>query len=436
MSAESLPLQVDGLTVEYGDRTALRAVTFGARPGELVALTGPNGSGKTTLLRCALGLIEPTGGSIRLFGESTSSLTIRERARRVAWVPQDESPRDNIRVSEYVLYGRYSHLPPFSGETREDRRLAAQALQEVALEDRADSGVLELSGGERQRLLLARALAQESPLLLLDEPTAHLDIGHQLDLLGRVRRLVVEHRACAVAALHDLNLAARFADRVVVLSHGRLVADGRPGDVLDGPLLRSVWGVEAERKRDSRTGETYLVPYRPAAFPTTPASRPARGPIHVVGGGGASSPVVHRLWEEGWSVTMGVVPMLDSDTETAEGLGLPFVAELPFAPVGPEARARNRILLDAARAIVVGPVAFGPTNVANLEDLVGRPARTPTWFLDTLAWRSREFTGGVATALRERLFQDGADAVASVDELVERLATVAPAPSTTPPSSR
>ncbi|MCI4329123.1 MAG: ATP-binding cassette domain-containing protein, partial [Thermoplasmata archaeon] len=323
--------------------------------GEFVALTGPNGSGKTTLIRCALGLAEPSQGLVRLFGTPTSELSIRERARRVAWVPQEEAPRDNVRLSEYVLYGRYAHLPAFSGESAEDRRAAAAALRDVGLESRADSGVHELSGGERQRLLLARALAQEAPLLLLDEPTAHLDIGHQLDLLARVRALVTDRNVCAVAALHDLNLAARFADRVLVLSHGRRVAEGRPSEVLDVPLLRHVWGVEAERRRDPRTGETYLVPYRPVDPTPGPGASPGRGPVHVIGGGGAAAPLLRRLWNDGWSVTVGVVPLLDSDTETAEELGIPFVAELPFAPVGAESRDRNRRLLDLARAIVVGP---------------------------------------------------------------------------------
>ncbi len=157
---------------------------------------------------------------------------------------------------------------------------ADRALQDVGLSDRAYSGILELSGGERQRLLLARGLAQEAPLLLLDEPTAHLDIGHQLDLLERVQRLVRDRHVCAVAALHDLNLAGRFADRVVVLSHGRRVADGPPEATLTPGILRSVWGVDAERRRDSRTGATYLVPYRPAAA-TPPYPPGSRGPVHV-----------------------------------------------------------------------------------------------------------------------------------------------------------
>ncbi|MHB8351467.1 MAG: ABC transporter ATP-binding protein, partial [Thermoplasmata archaeon] len=196
-------VSVSGLSVRFPGREALREVSLTIRPGEFVALTGPNGSGKTTLLRTILGFLEPSEGSVTLFGAPSRELSVRERARWVAWVPQAEVPRDNLKVLDYVLFGRYAHLLPFSGESAIDRARAREALEEVGLADRSDSGVLELSGGERQRVLLARALAQESPLLLLDEPTSHLDIGHELDLLERVRRGVTERGGAALAAMHD-----------------------------------------------------------------------------------------------------------------------------------------------------------------------------------------------------------------------------------------
>ncbi len=413
-------LSVEGVTVRYDDRTALSHIDLAARSGELVALTGPNGSGKTPMIRAALGLVPTAGGTVRLFGDPTTSLTIRERARRVAWVPQDEAPQDNVRVFDYVLYGRFAHLPPFTGEGPLDRAAATRALEDVGLADRRGSGILELSGGERQRLLLARGLAQEAPLLLLDEPTAHLDIGHQLDLLDRVRRLTRERNVCAVAALHDLNLAGRYADRVVVLSRGHVVADGPPETTLNVGVLRAVWGVEAERRRDPRTGATYLVPYGPSV----PASvRPAgsRGPIHIIGGGGAAVPILHRLSEAGWSLSAGVLPLLDSDAEAADELGVPFVPEIPFAPIGEEAQARLRERLGEARAIVVAPIAVGPSNLANLEALRGWPSRVPVLFVETDPFDRRDFTGGAAARVRADLLEEGAYVVADVNELLRRL---------------
>ncbi|HZY91654.1 MAG TPA: ABC transporter ATP-binding protein, partial [Thermoplasmata archaeon] len=248
------PLEVEGVTVAFGPRTALVDATVSVEAGEVVGLAGPNGSGKTTLLRAALGLVPLERGIVRLSGEDVGRLDIRERARRVAWVPQTEAPQDNVPAFDYVLFGRYAHLAPFEGERAEDRHHAEAALRAVDLWERRGSGILELSGGERQRVLLARALAQEAPLLLLDEPTAHLDVGHQLDLLDRVRSLAHRHGTAVVVALHDLNLAARYVERVLVLDHGRIVNDGSPSEILSPELLREVWGVDAELRVDPRSG--------------------------------------------------------------------------------------------------------------------------------------------------------------------------------------
>jgi iron complex transport system ATP-binding protein len=416
-------VSVTGVSVRFGDRTALHRVDLQARPGELVALTGPNGSGKTTLLRVILGLTEASEGRVQLFGAPTEGLRPRERARRIAWVPQEELPRDNVPILSYVLYGRYAHQPPFGSDTNEDRTVARRALAEVGLADREGEGVFELSGGERQRLLLARSLAQEAPILLLDEPTAHLDIGYQLDLLERVRGLVRDRGVLAIAALHDLNLAGRFADRVVVLSHGRRVADGPPSEVLTPALLREVWGVDADLKRDARTGQTYLLPRRLSEASRDGIARGVRrGPVHVVGGGGAAGAVLRTLTDEQYAVTAGALPLLDSDSEACEELGIPYVAEIPFAPLSDEVRARHRALLDNARAIVVAPFAVGPANLANLEDLLGRPRRVPVLLLAPPGGTTRDFTGGRATELLQQLVDDGARSVVDLPALLGALA--------------
>ncbi len=412
----------EGLTVRLGERTVLHDLELRASRGELLALTGPNGSGKTTLLRAALGLVPALRGRVRLLGDATGELPIRERARRVAWMPQDESAFENVPLYDYVLFGRYAHLPPFAAEGPADRAAAEAALREVGLWEQRQRGIREVSGGERQRVLLARAVAQETPILLLDEPTAHLDIGHQLDLLERVRRHCRERGRCAIAALHDLNLAARYADRVAVLSRGRLVADGPPAAVLSEALLREVWGVVADLRRDPASGLPYLLPRLPARDrgprPETP--RPRR--VHVVGGGGAAAPLLRALVEDGYRVTAGALPLFDTDLEVAEELGLPTATEVPFAPLGAEARAEHRALLDEADAIVVAPFAVGPSNLANLEDLVGRAARIPVFLVEPTPISSRDFTRGSASALRDRLVADGARSVADLAALSAALA--------------
>jgi len=433
MTASPPPVAVrlQAVSVTYGARPALHEVSLTVAPGEFVALAGPNGSGKTTLLRAVLGFLDPTHGRVEILGQPVGTLSVRERARRVAWVPQAEQPRDDVPLLDYVLYGRYPHQGLLEGETPEELRLALSALEAVGLGELAGEGLLSISGGERQRATLARALVQSTPILLLDEPTAHLDIAHQLDILGRVRALARDRGVTVIAALHDLNLAARFADRIAVLSRGRLVADGPPAAVLSEELVARVWGISADLHREPRSGVPYLVPHHLLTDGSREGTSPTLGPVHVVGGGGAASPILRALVEEGFTVTAGALHLLDSDTETAEALGLASAIEGPFAPLGAEARERHRVLRRAARAIVVAPFAVGPSNLANLEDLVDSVGTTPTFLIGRPPIADRDFCGGRASEAYADLVRRGAVEVPDLANLWPRLrgALGAPAPS-------
>jgi iron complex transport system ATP-binding protein len=424
MSDDPRPaLSAVDLTVRYREMTALAHVSIEARRGEVVALTGPNGSGKTTFVRAVLGLVPVGGGSVEIEGVPVRSMKLDERARALAWMPQEEALGDNVPILEYVQYGRYAHHARFAPERPADREAARRILAELGFGDRASAGVHELSGGERQRLRLGRVLAQDAPVLLLDEPTSHLDMGYQLELLDRVRRLVRAEGKTVLAAIHDLNLAARFADRIVVLHHGRTVAEGPPAVVLSPSLLRDVWGVVADLRRDARTGLPYLIPSLPSQ-PALPSS-PAQGlRVHVVGGGGSAAPILRALVEDGFRVTLGAVPLFDTDSQTAEELGIAAATEVPFAPLGPEVRARHRQLLDAADVIVVAPFHVGPGNLANLEDLTADPSGPRVVLVEPPGTGPRDFTGGAATRELERLRHHGE----TVDGVPGLLRALAPSP--------
>jgi iron complex transport system ATP-binding protein len=412
-------LRLRSVGVTLDGRPALSGIDLDVPAGELLALAGPNGSGKTTLLRAVLGLVPLASGSVVLWDRPLSDLSVRERALRVAWVPQQESLREDVPLERYVLYGRYPVRGPLGRETSEDEAKVRSILDAIGLADRARDSVLRLSGGERQRAALGRALAQETPLLLLDEPTSHLDIGHQLDLLERVRALARERKVTVVAALHDLNLAARYADRIVVLAHGRAVADGPAGVVLSTGLLARVWGIDAELRTDGATGRPYLVPRRLVG---APAPRTGSGAVHVVGGGGAATPLLRVLTDAGKTVTTGALHLLDTDAETAEALALPAAVEVPFAPLGPSVRERHRELLGAATAIVVAPFAVGPSNLANLEDIERWSGTTPVYLVQGATIAGRDFTDGRASAIVARLRAAGAVEVNDPEELLRALA--------------
>lgn len=231
--------------VRLGHAEVLRGLSFRVRAGEYVGLLGPNGAGKSTLLRTLAGVQPLAGGTLLLAGRPLPAWPARERARRVALVRQQTTLSFDFTAEEVVALGRAPHLGWLAPLAPSDRARVAAALAVLDLAPLAARPVPQLSGGEQQRVLLAQALAQDAPTLLLDEPTAHLDVRHQLDLLARVARLAAEGRT-VIAAFHDLPLAARFASRLLVLRDGRIVADGPPAEVLTPGLLRDAFGVRAE----------------------------------------------------------------------------------------------------------------------------------------------------------------------------------------------
>jgi iron complex transport system ATP-binding protein len=234
-------LSLSGVRVTRGGREVVHGVDLEVGVGEWVALIGPNGAGKTTLLRALAGVLTATGG-LTVAGVPASALSRRDWARAVALVPQEPNAPPWLTVSEYVLLGRTPHLGALAREGRRDREVAGRALARLDLLDYRDRTLGTLSGGERQRVVVARAVAQDAPIVLLDEPTTALDVGHQqqaLDLLDELRR---ETELTLVAAMHDLTLAAQYAERMVLLADGRIVADGKPDEVLTEESLALHYG--------------------------------------------------------------------------------------------------------------------------------------------------------------------------------------------------
>ena len=232
-----------GVVAGYGTKRVLDGISLELEAGEQVALLGPNGSGKTTLLRVLAGTLAPASGSVELFGRPLDAWDRGELARTVTVLPQGLELPAGFRVAEVVALGRIPHARSWFGTSAEDEIAVSRALVDADVDDLAGRRVEELSGGERQRVLLALALAQEPRLLLLDEPTAHLDVGHQLALVALLDRLRRSRGLTVLSVLHDLTLADRFADRALLLSRGRLVPGGGPGGTLDVDRLRDAFGV-------------------------------------------------------------------------------------------------------------------------------------------------------------------------------------------------
>ncbi|MFD3443298.1 ABC transporter ATP-binding protein [Microbacteriaceae bacterium 4G12] len=250
-----MTLSADRVSWRRGGRLVVDGVTLHPRPGSTVGLLGPNGSGKSSLLRLLQGVASPDSGAVTLDGADLAGLRRREVARAVATVTQQAETEADMLVADVVRLGRTPHRSIFGGDSAEDARAIAGALEHVGLTAKADHLWHTLSGGERQRAHIARALAQEPRELLLDEPTNHLDIRHQIELLTLVHDLPVT----TIVALHDLNLAVMFCDDVLVLREGRAVAAGSPQEVLTAELIADVYGVRARLVRDPVTDRTHVL---------------------------------------------------------------------------------------------------------------------------------------------------------------------------------
>lgn len=253
-------LEVESLRVAYDGRPVLRDISFRVQAGEILGVIGPNGAGKTTLIRALSGVLNPTAGTVRVAGQDIMALKPLERARRVAVVPQARNLPPAFTGWELVGLGRTPHLNWLGQMSLRDEQRVRQALERAHALDLADRRLDELSGGEQQRLLLARAMAQDAPLLLLDEPTAHLDLQHQVSLLDQVSTLAHRENLGVVAALHDLNLVSRYADRVVLLADGELRALGTPGDVLRTDLLEQVYQLPLQVLHNPASGRQVILP--------------------------------------------------------------------------------------------------------------------------------------------------------------------------------
>ena len=250
--ASDIRLNIEQASYAYaaGERNAplftLEATSFQAQQRELVAILGPNASGKSTLLRLISGTLQPLSGRVQLDGFEISQLDPRTRAQRIAMVQQESPLLFPTRAWEYVLQGRHPHGRPLRFATAEDCAIAVNALAQVGAEALRDRWMDQISGGEKQRVILARALAQQPLLLLLDEPTLHLDIGAQVELLERLHRLAEENRYTVVVVTHELNLAAEFADQIVLLHRGKCLRVGSPAEVYRQELLEQVFEAPLE----------------------------------------------------------------------------------------------------------------------------------------------------------------------------------------------
>ncbi|MGI6091220.1 MAG: ABC transporter ATP-binding protein [Saccharofermentanales bacterium] len=249
-------LKVDNLCYGVEQKEIISNICLEIDKGEFVGLIGPNGSGKSTLLKNIYKVLKPLGGTAYLKGKSILEMSNKEAAQEIAVVAQENNTGFDFSVNEIVLMGRHPYKRLFERETREDEEIVERALKRVGMDLMAERSFISLSGGEKQRVLIARALVQDTEFLILDEPTNHLDIGYQINIMDLIKNLEIT----TFAAIHDLNIAALYCDRLIVLNDGVIITSGVPNEVLTFELIKDLFGIEVEFYTNRRTGALQMSP--------------------------------------------------------------------------------------------------------------------------------------------------------------------------------
>lgn len=259
-------LNTEELSIGYAEATIVKGLNLSIPTGKITALVGANGSGKSTILKTMARIMKPKSGTVMLDGKSIHSFSTKEVARQLAILPQNPTAPDGLTVSELVSYGRYPHQKGFGTMTDEDRSIIASAISVTGMDPFHDRPIDRLSGGQRQRAWIAMALAQQTEILFLDEPTTFLDMAHQLEVLQLLQKLNEEEGRTIIMVVHDLNHASRYAQHMVAIKSGSVISEGSPVEVMTPDVLREVFGIEADIVPDPRTGVPLCLPYELAAY--------------------------------------------------------------------------------------------------------------------------------------------------------------------------
>jgi iron complex transport system ATP-binding protein len=442
-SQAKMLLQAQSVTFGYDAHLPLLYdVSLDIRAGEMIGLLGPNGSGKTTLLRLLSGIVQPQSGKILLEDRDLRAWSRRHVAQRIAVVPQDVHIPFAFTVEQIVRLGRTPFAKTFFAmPVDRDRLIVRDAMEAANVSVLAERIFNELSGGERQRVMIAMALAQEPLILLLDEPTSHLDIKYQIETLDLAQRLNQQQGATIVAAMHDLNLAARYFPRLLLFQRG-VVAAGSPAEVLEPGLLSRVYGVNVQV--GIMRGSEHLSVLPPKKDVVDTREKQKRPQVHVIAGGGSGELLMRALADAHIPFAAGALNIGDSDHTLALRLAEEVITEQPFTPISAAALEQVRLSLSQVRLVIICPAPIGPGNVALLEEVLQAanhgvqvillaPASIDNVSTATALWDADEknaydsrmealgYTRGQGKRAIEALIRRGASTATSIGEVLERV---------------
>ncbi|SDK15990.1 heme ABC transporter ATP-binding protein [Natronorubrum texcoconense] len=421
---ERAAITVEDVSLSFGDLSVLEDVSLTIESGEFVGFVGPNGAGKTTLLRAISGALEPDSGTVTIGDTDVHRASAKASSRLVSVVPQDTTLSFSFPIRDVVEMGRHPHRSRFSSPTLEDREAVEQALERTRTVDLADRPIDEVSGGQRQRVVLARAIAQETPAMLLDEPTGSLDVNHQIETLQLVRELVEEGRAVC-AAIHDLDLAARYCDRLVMLADGQLFRSGTPANVLTGASLSDVFDATATVTTNPITGtETVTALPKVDGSDSRDSGDGSAVRVHVLGTGSLASSVLARLETATAELDLSVGPVTAGDTaaETARSLDLERLEIPPFESLSPTdlTAFEDRIRESDLTVVIESVVKSGGVGSRQLVETVDSVADSVVFVTEADGDQSEEDSDVLPNYDRSRMIEATPETILeSVDDALE-----------------
>ena len=380
----------------YGKKEIIHSFSAEIKKGEFVGLIGGNGAGKSTLLKTVYGLLPTLGGEILVHGVNNQDLSQRERAKQIAVVPQSFDIDYDFLVEDIVMMGRNPYLSFKNKESQKDWDIVEQAMKVSNTLGFKGRLFNDLSGGEKQRVIIARAIAQETGILLLDEPTSALDLHHQIEVMEMIQNLNIEKKITVVAVLHDLNLAARYCERLIMIKDGLVIKDGLPQEVITHKSLSKLYGLTLLVKNNPIFRKPEIIPLRITKSKTL--NKEIK--IHVVGGGGHAALLLDYLHHLGVTLSLGVIAFDDDDWLMGGFLNIEMVTIPPFSEVTETKQQEQLALMRQADWVIVSDLPWSDGNLASLTGLTEIETPIITWTNEA----ENDFASGQATEMLENIF--------------------------------
>lgn len=398
-------LKINNIKFSYGQQKILDGLTLNINKGSFIGIIGPNGSGKTTLLKNISRSLRTDSGTILVGKKLLADYTALELARKMAVVPQNIEINFNFSVYEIIVMGRHPYQKKWSRLSKDDKSIVQEVMELTDTLKLKNKKINQLSGGERQRVIIARALAQKPDILLLDEPTASLDINYQGEIYDLLSYLNQKLELTIITVSHDLNLTAQYCEELILINEGRIYAAGSAAEVLTEENIKKVYNAEVIIKNNPLSERPFITLIPNSKFNQKRKQNKKRLKIHIIGGGGTAKKYLHQLHSLGYNLSTGVLNIGDADWQAAKELGIKIVEAPPFIDISEKEIKENRSLINQSDLLILSDLPFGHGNLANLEIILDFPEKEKILFAN-LDIKKRDYIKGKAEIIWNKILDE------------------------------